>query len=153
MASKVTTKDNGWKSLKRTLAKIPSHELLIGIPGEIDFDVPTQGAIGAVHEFGSIDGSIPERSFLRSTFDANVTTYTRSLAQRIRRSIERGAPMQSALFQLGEKVREDVINRIRKKEIKQDLSPVTLKAKAPKTTALINSGSLVGSIVSVVRPR
>lgn len=160
MASKVIDKDKGFKRLKKTLKTFGDDELVIGIPGKIDFNVPTQGAIGAVHEFGSVDGSIPSRSFLRSTFDKNVSKYTRSLSQQIRRAIERGSPRKQALFILGEKVRKDVIKRIQSEEIKQDLAESTKQAFVTGTRtrrgdgpALVNTGTMVGQIVSIVRKR
>ena len=158
-ASRVIDKDKGWKRLKKTLKSF-SDELVVGIPGKIDFNVPTQGAIGAVHEFGSVDGTIPSRSFLRSTFDKNVGRYNRSLAKHIRRSIERGAPRKQALFMLGERIRKDVLKRIRNGEIVQDISDSTKKAFVPGTrtrrgdgVALVSTGTMVGSIVAIVRPR
>ena len=158
MAASVSDKDKGWKRLKKTLATFGDDELVIGIPGEIDFRVPTQGAIGAVHEFGSVDGTTPSRSFLRSTFDTNVHRYNRSLAQLVRRAVEKGSPRKQALFRLGERIRKDVIKRIQSGEIKQDLKESTKMAFVPNTktrrgdgVALVSTGGMVGSIVSVVR--
>ena len=159
--TKVVETDKGWAALKRTLARIPDKELAVGIPGAIDLNARplSVGSIGTVHEFGSLDGTIPERSFLRSTFDANVRKYTRSLSQQIRRAIERNAPQEAALFRLGEKVRQDVIDRIRNREIKQGIKESTKKAfiatgsqtRRGDGPALVNTGRLVDSIVSVVR--
>ena len=39
----------------------------------------TTAQLAAIHEFGSADGHIPERSFIRSTFDANKNTYVQNL--------------------------------------------------------------------------
>lgn len=151
--------DNGWKALKKNLKKLKNDELVVGIPGNIDFGTPTQAAIGAVHEFGSADGSIPSRSFLRSTFDKNVNKYNKILSDNIQKSFKLG-PQKQALFVLGETVRRDVIEQIKNKGIKQDLSEATINAFVPGTTtrrgegpALISTGGLVGSIVSIVRKR
>ena len=61
---------------------------------------------------------------------------------------------------LGERVRKDVIKSIRKGEIRQDLSEATKKAFVPNTktrrgdgVALVSTGTMVGSIVSVIRRR
>lgn len=156
---KVTEKDNGWTSFKKILQKIPDKKLVVGIPGPIDFSVPTIGAIGTAHEFGT--SQVEDRSFLRSTFDKNRLRYTRSLAQQVRRALERGEDPAAGLFKLGEKVRKDVINAIRNREIRQEIAESTKKAfiaPGSKTRrgdqpALINSGRLVGSIVAKVVPR
>ena len=160
MSGEIIDRDKGWKNLKRTLESFKDDELVIGIPGEIDFNVPTQGAIGAVQEFGSVDGTITSRSFLRSTFDKNISRYSRSLAQHIRRAIDSGSPRKQGLFRLGERVRKDVIKRIQNGEIKQDLAESTKMAFVPGTrtrrgdgVALVSTGTMVGQIVSIVRPR
>jgi len=149
----LTEKDNGWKAFRKSLASLGDLEVLVGIPGEINFSVPTQAAIGAVHEFGSVDGRVPERSFLRSTFDVNEQKYTKMLEEAVKKQVKTKTRDAGALFKLGEIARGDVINRIRKQEIKQDLAESTLKGKAPRTKALIDSGALVGSITSEVRKR
>ena len=160
MSGEIIDRDKGWKNLKKTLASFKDDELVIGIPGKIDFSVPTQGAIGTVHEFGSVDGSIPSRSFLRSTFDKNISRYNRSLAQHIRRVVKSGSPRKQALFRLGERVRKDVVDRIKNEEIHQGLAESTKQAFVPNTRirrgdghALVNTSTMIGSIVSVIRRR
>ena len=160
MSTNLTDKDKGWKRLKKTLRSFNDDELVVGIPGKIDFKVPTQSAIGAVHEFGSVDGTIPSRSFLRSTFDKNVKQYSRILTKNIRLAVEAGAPRKRGLFVLGEAIRADVLERIQTEDIKQDLKEATEFAFIPGTKtrrgieqALIATGTMVGQIVSIVRPR
>lgn len=41
----------------------------------------TTAQLAAIHEFGSADGHIPERSFMRSTFNANKKTYVQNLGK------------------------------------------------------------------------
>lgn len=69
--------DRGWKRIKREIAKMDSAYVKTGIQqGTADY----KGGVAAttvamVNEFGSEDGHIPERSFLRSSFDENATQY------------------------------------------------------------------------------
>lgn len=160
MASKVIDKDKGWNQLKKTLKSFKDDELVVGIPGKIDFNVPTQAAIGAVHEFGSVDGKIESRSFLRSTFDKNVNKYNKELTANISRAVKKGAPRKQGLFVLGETIRKDVIDAIKNKEIRQDLADATKQAFVPGTktrrgdgVALVSTGTMVDQIVSIVRKR
>jgi len=145
-------KDTGWKKFKKSLRRMGGLEVVVGIPGEIDFSRPTTAAIGAVHEFGSTDGTIPERSFIRSTFDQNERKYDRALQKEITRAIKTRSGSEGALFVVGEQARADVINRIVSREIKQDLKPATIARKG-SDTALVDTGNLVGSIEAKVRKR
>lgn len=125
----------------------------------------TMASLGEVHEFGATITNgfgigllivIPQRSFIRSTADANEAKYNARLVRITRNLVKR--PMvnvRGELFKLGERVRRDIINRIRKAEIKQDLAESTKKRKAAKAggkvePALIDEGLLIGSISSVV---
>lgn len=159
MASKITEKDNGWNAVKGVLRKLGDKEVVVGIPGPINFSKPTQAAIGVVHEFGSPARGIPNRSYLRSTFDKNETKYARILERYVASSIRGKKVDEAALFVVGETVRGDVINAIRLRQIPQDLKEATKRARiAPGSPtrrgdgpALINTGGLVGSIISKVR--
>ena len=160
MATKLIDKDKGWNRLKKTLKSFKDEELVVGIPGKIDFNVPTQAAIGTVQEFGSVDGKLGSRSFLRSTFDKNVNKYSKELTANIKRAVKKGSPAKQGLFVLGETVRKDVINAIENKEIRQDLADATKAAFVPGTktrrgdgVALVSTGSMVDAIVSVIRKR
>jgi hypothetical protein len=69
--SKVVDRDLGWKRIK-ALAKAEGSYAKVGLlgnkadrTGEVD-----NVTIGVIHEFGSPAANIPERSWLRSTFDA-----------------------------------------------------------------------------------
>ena len=162
MATKLIDKDKGWNRLKKTLKSFKDDELVVGIPGKIDFGEPTQAAIGAVHEFGSVDGKTKSRSFLRSTFDKNVNKYDKELTRNIARAVKKGSPIKQGLFVLGETVRKDVIDAVKNREIRQDIAEATKQALVPGTStkrgdgpALVSTGTMISAqgIVSIVRPR
>jgi len=60
------------------LEKLSKQEVVVGIPANKnknhDGTLTTLAEIGAVHEFGSPEAKIPQRSFLRSPLSANVKT-------------------------------------------------------------------------------
>ena len=150
MASNAKVTDNGWDKFKKTLRQLGDMEVVVGVPGAIDFSTPTVAAIGTIHEFGSADGTIPSRSFLRSTFDINKAKYDKLLRKYAEGVAKSKKVDAKALFVVGETTRTDVINRIRQKEIPQD--PRGL-ANKPDGTALVDTGNLVDSIISQVRKR
>ena len=64
------------KKIKASVTKGPS-KLRVGLP-EDSADYPDGTPVvmvGTVHEFGSIDGKVPERSWLRSTIVKNAAAY------------------------------------------------------------------------------
>jgi len=150
--SKVVVKDNGWDELKMVLRRLGHHEVVVGIPGPVDVKTPNKAGLGAIHEFGTLDGHIKHRSFLRSTFDKNERKYARLMVKGLKKQISQRRRDIASLLVLGETVRADVIKRIESKDIRQELAASTLAAKAPRDKALIAfTGSLVGSITSKVR--
>lgn len=78
--AKQREKDRGWKQILREVrANAGKTYVKVGIL-DAKADRKSGGAftntqIGLVHEFGSRDNRIPERSFLRSTFDAKAGAY------------------------------------------------------------------------------
>lgn len=65
--------NNYTNELKRIKERINNKRVLVGLPagtGNYDDGTPIV-IIGAIHEFGSADGLIPERSFLRVPLQQN----------------------------------------------------------------------------------
>ena len=88
--------------------------------------------------------TIPERSFLRASFDKNVAKYTKFLADGATRITERKATLKQVLGQLGVLAVSDTINLIRS-GIAPPLKPATIARKG-STTPLIDSGQMVQAI-------
>lgn len=111
--------------------------------------------IGAIHEFGA--GRIPERSFLRSTFDAQRKKYQKFMTNGLRREVVEVAktgqtgPENLTLKRLGLVVEGDVKKRIAE-GIAPPLSPVTIGRKK-SSKPLIDTGQLRASIASEIRRR
>ena len=104
--------------------------------------------IAAVHEFGSMDGRIPERSYLRSTYDENRRKYEQMILQGAQNSTKGKETPKQAAFKTGETMRADVIKRI-KAGIPPELSQRTIDKKG-SSVPLIDTGQLVASITTVV---
>lgn len=144
---RVRIDDRGFKVLARRLGQINRARVSVGIfedapPVEEGF---TMASLAAVHEFGSRDGRIPERSFLQSTADVNADEYQQEFERYTDRVVLEGRTASGELFKFGQRVRRDIINRIRTGEITPALEQSTIDRKG-SSTPLIDTGALLGSI-------
>lgn len=165
MTVKIKDKDRGWNAVRHlaneVLLKKPHVD--VGITGERAGRVHAGGSgltvveIGTRHEMGL---GVPQRSFIRSTFDENVDRYRDLLKRQFRETILYHARTQKpfdhrrsvALRRLGLAVTGDIKKKITA-HIPPPLTPYTLARKGSgKTTPLINTGQLINSITYVVRP-
>ncbi len=75
MSGKVVDKDLGWNEIIGNLEKADGKTTKVGVvgpPGRRKLPSGlTVASVAAVHEFGSSDGRIPERSFIRAAVDDN----------------------------------------------------------------------------------
>lgn len=108
--------------------------------------------LAAIHEFGTEDGRVPERSFLRSTMKAQRRPWLDFLAARMKRVVAGKLPALAALEQLGLKAAGDVKAAI-VAGIDPSNAPSTVAAKG-SDTPLIDTGRLKESIMHevVVKP-
>tara|TARA_R110000824_G_scaffold30668_7_gene100628 strand:+ start:4136 stop:4621 length:486 start_codon:yes stop_codon:yes gene_type:complete len=78
MSDRVVDTDKGYKRIRENIAKLAKASIgdgpgvFVGVRADKDGDLLT---IAAVNEFGSSDGHVPERSYLRSTIDKNRQDY------------------------------------------------------------------------------
>jgi len=154
---KIQVNDKGWAGIcqlgtKYNFGKYAS----VGVQGakaaaveHKEADDMTNVELATIHEFGSSDGVIPERSFIRSTFDKHLGEYDRTL-QTMGQQMFRGKKAEGALVMLGEKLRADIIMAIKNREIYQGLSDATKVRKKKESTALIDTGKLWNAISSVL---
>lgn len=105
--------------------------------------------LAVVHEYGSRDGRIPERSFIRSTCDAKQHEHVACAASLQRKIIDGKLTIKQALTQLGEVVSKDMVQSINL-GIEPSLNPATIKRKK-SSKPLIHTGRLKGSITHEVR--
>ncbi|MCA9508968.1 MAG: hypothetical protein KC505_11155 [Myxococcales bacterium] len=105
--------------------------------------------LAAVHEFGTKDGKIPQRSFIRSTCDAKQKKYI-SFLRKLQSQLFKGTiTVKQALEQLGERISKDMVQSINR-GIKPELKVQTIKRKK-SSKPLIDSGVLKGNITHEVR--
>jgi len=164
MAVAVLDKDSGWKRLL-ALARGKFPVVAIGVQGEeAEQTVDGNGEItmvvlAGVHEFGSTDGRIPVRSFIRNTVDSRRVEYAQ-LRKRLAALIVSGKlDHKRALGLLGEKVTSHIKGAM-EAGLKPDLAPATIarriqgQAEADGSRVfkpLIDTGQLKNSITYQVR--
>ena len=147
-----------WDKMMRRLDKLGRLEITVGVHGKDAQrdDGESNVAVAATHEFGAPHRSppIPERSFLRSTFDSQREDILDDMATVADKALQGSSPIREARI-LGIETAERVRETIRQ-GISPALRPMTLerrKAKGSKgenETPLIDTGQLIQSIQSEV---
>ena len=155
----VTDTDKGYAELRRVLGKIRAERpyVVAGIRGQAGAQTYDSGdgkaislvEVGAVHELGSRDGRIPERSFMRSTFDARRDDYERGFKRSLGRVVDGTADIDTELGRLGLVVAGDIQETIATLT-DPPLAQVTIDRKG-SSKPLIAEGRLKASVDSEVR--
>ena len=156
MAPGVRVIDRGWNRIQRAFRRGGGEAAVrVGVQGPDAADTEHDGNITnvqlmGVHEFGAPSRNIPERSVFRSTFDKNRKKYERELKDLGRDLVRGTTTRETGLTLLGEGYRADMLDRVRRAEIKQDLSERTRKQRGEDGPALWDTGQMMGAISSKV---
>lgn len=159
----VTAKDRGllqWSRDVIALLKESGAHVKVGVlddggPGSEEREGGLSNAeLAAVHEFGSSDGRVPERSFIRSTFEANRQKYVETLGELLGQVVLGKRTLEQAFNLVGLMMATDIKKRVAAGEIRQELKPATIARKEAKRArgnrgplrALIDTGRLVASV-------
>jgi len=105
--------------------------------------------VATVHEFGSADGRIPQRSFFRSTLQSQKQKHLKLIAQLQKLYIVGKLSLKQVLSQLGEVIRGDIVETI-SHGVDPKIAANTIKRKQ-SSQPLIDTGRLKGSITHQVR--
>lgn len=136
--------------LKRKFRDAPT--VLIGVPksaGNYEDGVHT-ATVAAVNEFGSADGRIPERSFLRSGIEDSKPQIIKLYEKMMPDAIDKDLDIRTIQAMIGELVVGNVVQKI-SEGIGPANAPSTVKAKG-SSTPLVNTGHLRQSITYVIAP-
>lgn len=155
MAGQVIVKDRGLNKILANMRDFDGARLAVGIQGPEAGAIHPDGEIdnvtlGVIHEFGAPGANIPERSFMRETFDIRVGEWAR-VARKIAEKVYSTTPERPgrALGVLGEFVVADIQKQIAR-GIPPPLEPATANRKGSQTP-LIDTGILRDSITWTVR--
>ena len=105
--------------------------------------------LAMVHEYGSRDGHIPERSFIRSTCDAKKKDHIKLIGKLHSKLLAGHLSTKQALSIIGEVVAKDMVQTINQ-GIEPGLAAATIKRKG-SSKPLIDTGRLKGCITHEVR--
>lgn len=97
-------------------------------------DSSTNAGIGMVHEFGSLDGKIPQNSFLRMPIEQKLA----SELEYIKR--EKGASIREVAYQIGVAAVDVIVGAFSSNGYGQ------WKSKSKKSDILVDTGQLANSI-------
>ena len=151
---RVHDRDHGYKRLKSTLRELDDAHVYVGVLQDRGSERTSDGKItlagyAAVNEFGSEDGRVPERSFLRSTVDEERDTYEQALQRGLGKVIDGTSTTERELGLVGARVSRDVKRKIR--ELKEPANaPLTIERKG-SANPLIDTGRLRQSITFLVK--
>ncbi len=141
-------KDHKWKQqcLAKALAKLKQRpHVAVGILQDQKIDDQFSIVdLALVHEYGSKNGHIPQRSFIRSTCDAQQKKHFQLIKILQGKIIDGVLSIKQGLSTLGEVVAKDMVETINH-GISPALKPNTIKRKNSSKT-LIDTGRLKGSI-------
>lgn len=142
MSEFVIDKDLGFKALKNDLEKLASEPFVkVGVLGKSGSELATYAG---ANEFGTRDGRIPERSFIRSVMDENRFTLFQQ-ANRYLNQISAGSmDPKTALGLLGEFIRGQIVSKITTLQDPPN-APSTIARKG-SANPLIDEGRLRQSI-------
>jgi hypothetical protein len=118
----VTDRDRGYKALLAGMRMMRNVEVLVGVDastGASRRGGASMVTIAAANEFGTADGHIPERSFLRSTMDEQQQKYIRQFSRlAVRVTSQRGSvlgassTLRKGLRRIGRTMQRDVQRKI-----------------------------------------
>ena len=157
----VTEKDRGWKALFERLEVLKKHDVNVRVGifsdekggGEEREGGLTNVEIAAVHEFGAPEANIPERPFIRSTFDAYKQEYAEMVTKVLRGVIEGKLGVKQALDLVGAKMVADINKVVRQTQGPAygfaPLKPETIDRKG-SSRPLIDTGRMIAAVTWAV---
>ncbi len=141
----VIDRDLGYRRILGNLLKLHRVPVAVFVGVRANAGAEADGTslalVAAVNEFGSDDGHVPERSFIRSTLDENRDDYFARVAVAVGKGIDEGLPvMRRELGRVGAKVVGDIQRKIKALRDPPN-APSTIAAKG-SDNPLIDTGRL-----------
>jgi hypothetical protein len=133
--AEVVEKDLGYLAILRNIAEMDGKAVLVGL--QADGTTGDKGVLvahyGAINEFGSANGHVPERSFMRSTFDNTVGKLNDLRTRLVDGVIEGKIDARTAGNLLGEQHQQDIQKTITS-GVPPPNAPGTIKRKGSSGT-------------------
>jgi len=149
VARDVVDRDRGYRKFARNMQRFAKGpNVTVGVQGTQAAETrkfgETNAAIAAIHEFGSIDGRIPQRSFIRAPMDRERALINRMLEVAVR-STARDGNARKHLGIVGARARAEMVRTI---DQSIGLAPLAAATVARKRSSrpLIDTGQLKASL-------
>ena len=142
----VVVRDLGWQRIVLELARMENAVVDVGVhsdAGSSKEGTPI-AAYGAYNEYGAPKAGVPERSFMRSTFDETIPKLNRIREKALETVYLGRLTAEQAAAALGEQHQGDIQRKIRS-GVPPPNKPATIKRKGSSTT-LNDDGLLRQSI-------
>ena len=160
--AKVKVIDRGWKAFEKNMRVIKGSFVKVGLPSGFnaapgESDASEILVIGATQEFGTNSAgknhniTIPERSYMRSSFDENRVKLNRVVDKAYSSILLQRATVGQALGRLGLFAASKVKKKIR--DLRTPPNKPSTIAKKGSMNPLIDTGQLVQSITHEVTIR
>lgn len=140
--------DRGWREFVRQMQIAKVTEVVVGVHQGDSNDGQQIAEYAAYNEYGTED--IPERSFMRSSFDENLSNIKQDMDARYGQVTRGELTVKAALGLIGLKHTDQIKNKI-DTNIPPPNAPATIAAKGSSRT-LIDTGAMKNSIHHIVRP-
>lgn len=153
MPGSVKMDDRAWRELRRRIERMGEGRVKVGVLASKGGDAPhaagspiTLVELAAIHEFGSPSRGIPERSFIRKTFDLRRDVFNRVVEKLARGVLDGTVDYHKALEVLGAWGAAQVRDRITKGAgVPPPLKDATITRKG-SSRPLVVTGRLLQSI-------
>lgn len=138
--------DRGYKRIISNLNLIDKSRIETGFfkGGKVPDSDLTMAGIASVNEFGSRDKKIPERSFMRTSFDGNKVLYKKVAKQEMSAVLEGKRSVPMAMDRLGIRFVGDIKRKIT--SIRKPPNALSTIADKGFDNPLINKGTMRESV-------
>lgn len=143
--------DKGMKALAQTMREVKNAHVKVGVLGDSEQNERKKGEavtsvdLALIHEFGAPEAGIPERSFIRSTFEAKKNECAATAKALVTQIYEGRETPAKALGKLGAKLSADM-----KKTITAGIEPPNAESTMARKEAKSYRGAAPGSPVPLV---
>lgn len=151
LTAKVVAKDHGFAEFFKRMREARDAKIKVGVLADTSQGAETEGGdltvaeIAVVNEFGTEDKRVPERSFLRSTFEEKREDLVKLGAHLFGLVIAGKMKLDRALGIMGATLASEVKNKITGTELPPPNAPSTIARKG-SDHPLVDTGRLVGAI-------
>lgn len=161
MPVRVTDRDRGWAQLIKELRAAGDLSGKAGVIGtkaaaerpDGEGGTTTNAEIALTNEFGSQDGKVPERSFIRSTFDRQRSKYETDLQKLAAKVYARQMKIEKAVGLVAAEMASDIRKTIIDGEAVPPPNAASTIASKGSSRPLVNTGQLKAAVSSAVEKK